>query len=76
MSETEQSVIHIWGQNKLSGEVKISGAKNSALVVMAGSLLCSSGCRLRNIPGLVDVDKMCQIIEALGVKIKTIVVRK
>jgi UDP-N-acetylglucosamine 1-carboxyvinyltransferase len=70
MSETEQSVIHIWGQNKLSGEVKISGAKNSALVVMAGSLLCSSGCRLRNIPGLVDVDKMCQIIEALGVKIE------
>jgi UDP-N-acetylglucosamine 1-carboxyvinyltransferase len=63
-------VIHIWGQNPLSGEVKISGAKNSALVVMAGALLCSSECRLRNIPGLVDVDKMCQIIEALGVKIR------
>jgi UDP-N-acetylglucosamine 1-carboxyvinyltransferase len=63
-------VIHIWGQNPLSGEVKISGAKNSALVVMAGALLCASGCRLRNIPGLVDVDKMCQIIEALGVKIQ------
>ncbi len=63
-------MIHIWGQNPLSGEVKISGAKNSALVVMAGALLCSSGCRLRNIPGLVDVDKMCQIIEALGVQIQ------
>jgi UDP-N-acetylglucosamine 1-carboxyvinyltransferase len=63
-------VIHIWGQNPLSGEVKISGAKNSALVVMAGALLCASECRLRNIPGLVDVDKMCQIIEALGVKIQ------
>lgn len=63
-------MIHIWGQNPLSGEVKISGAKNSALVVMAGALLCSSECRLRNIPGLVDVDKMCQIIEALGVKIQ------
>ncbi|WP_373538933.1 UDP-N-acetylglucosamine 1-carboxyvinyltransferase [Chamaesiphon sp.] len=70
ISATEQSVIHIWGQTQLSGEVQISGAKNSALVVMAGSLLCSSGCRLRNIPGLVDVDKMCQIIEALGVKIQ------
>jgi UDP-N-acetylglucosamine 1-carboxyvinyltransferase len=70
MSTTEQSVIHIWGQNPLSGEVKISGAKNSALVVMAGALLCSSECRLQNIPGLVDVDKMCQIIEALGVKIQ------
>ena len=70
MLATEQSVIHIWGQHPLSGEVKISGAKNSALVVMAGSLLSSSGCRLQNIPGLVDVDKMCQIIEALGVKIE------
>jgi UDP-N-acetylglucosamine 1-carboxyvinyltransferase len=70
MPSTEQSVIHIWGQNPLSGEVKISGAKNSALVVMAGALLCASECRLRNIPGLVDVDKMCQIIESLGVKIQ------
>jgi UDP-N-acetylglucosamine 1-carboxyvinyltransferase len=50
--------------------VKISGAKNSALVVMAGALLCKNECRLRNIPGLVDVDKMCQIIQALGVKIQ------
>ncbi len=70
MLATEEPVIHIWGQNPLSGEVKISGAKNSALVVMAGALLCSSECRLQNIPGLVDVDKMCQIIEALGVKIQ------
>jgi UDP-N-acetylglucosamine 1-carboxyvinyltransferase len=70
MLATEQAVIHIWGQNPLSGEVKISGAKNSALVVMAGALLSASGCRLHNIPGLVDVDKMCQIIEALGVKIE------
>jgi UDP-N-acetylglucosamine 1-carboxyvinyltransferase len=70
ISTTGESVIQIWGQNPLSGEVKISGAKNSALVVMAGTLLCSSACRLQNVPGLVDVDKMCQIIEALGVKIQ------
>ena len=37
---------------------------------MAGTLLCAGECRLRNIPGLVDVDKMCQIIESLGVKIQ------
>ena len=37
---------------------------------MAGALLCSSECRLQNIPALVDVDKMCQILEALGVKIQ------
>jgi UDP-N-acetylglucosamine 1-carboxyvinyltransferase len=70
MPDTEKSVIHIWGQNPLSGEVRISGAKNSALVVMAGTLLCSGECRLRNIPSLVDVDKMCELIETLGVKIR------
>jgi UDP-N-acetylglucosamine 1-carboxyvinyltransferase len=62
--------LHIWGQSKLSGEVKISGAKNSALVLIAAALLCSGECRLQNIPGLVDVDKMCQIVEALGVNIQ------
>lgn len=70
ISTSEQSVIHIWGQHPLAGEVQISGAKNSALVVMAGTLLCTGECRLRNIPALVDVDKMCQIIESLGVKIQ------
>jgi UDP-N-acetylglucosamine 1-carboxyvinyltransferase len=50
--------------------VQISGAKNSALVLMAGALLCSEDCRLRNVPDLVDIDRMSQIIASLGVKMQ------
>jgi UDP-N-acetylglucosamine 1-carboxyvinyltransferase len=68
--EADNSVLEIWGQHPLDGHVTISGAKNSALVVMAGVLLCSQACRLRNIPRLVDVERMAAVLKALGVKVK------
>ena len=37
---------------------------------MAGSLLCSQPCRLRNIPDLVDVSRMGEVLKALGVKLR------
>ena len=63
-------VLQIWGPSSLEGHVKISGAKNAALVVMAGSLLCSDECRLRNVPSLVDVTRMGQVLSALGVTLE------
>jgi UDP-N-acetylglucosamine 1-carboxyvinyltransferase len=54
----------------LQGHVKISGAKNSALVIMAGALLCSGDCRIRNVPLLADVERMGQVLSALGVKLQ------
>lgn len=51
----------------MRGHVKISGAKNSALVIMAGTLLCSGDCRIRNVPLLADVERMGQVLSALGV---------
>jgi UDP-N-acetylglucosamine 1-carboxyvinyltransferase len=69
-SEDEQPILEIWGQSPLKGEVGISGAKNSALVIMAGALLCPDECRLENVPLLVDVTRMGQILAALGVKLK------
>jgi len=68
--EENQTFLEIQGRSPLSGYVKISGAKNSALVVLAGSLLCSEDCRIRNVPSLVDVHRMIQILEAIGVKIQ------
>ncbi|VEP13773.1 UDP-N-acetylglucosamine 1-carboxyvinyltransferase [Hyella patelloides LEGE 07179] len=62
-------MLEIWGRNPLQGNVKISGAKNSALVLMAGSLLCPKDCRLRNVPSLVDISRMSQILTSLGVKL-------
>lgn len=37
---------------------------------MAGALLCSQQCRIRNIPTLVDVERMGEVLLALGVKLK------
>ncbi|MCS7031531.1 MAG: hypothetical protein NZL92_08380, partial [Gloeomargarita sp. SKYG116] len=63
------AVLRIRGGLPLAGEVTISGAKNSALALMAGALLCSQDCRIRNVPDLVDVHRMGQVLTALGVKV-------
>jgi UDP-N-acetylglucosamine 1-carboxyvinyltransferase len=70
LPEEDKSVLQIWGRASLQGHVKISGAKNSALAIMAGALLCPEDCRLRNVPSLVDVMRMGQILSALGVKLE------
>jgi UDP-N-acetylglucosamine 1-carboxyvinyltransferase len=54
----------------LQGHVKISGAKNAALVIMAGALLCSGECRIHNVPLLADVTRLGEILSALGVRLK------
>jgi len=64
------SVIEVYGGSTLKGEVRISGAKNSALAIMAGTLLCADECRLRNLPALADIDRMSQILAAIGVKLE------
>jgi len=68
--DADSSVLQIWGGYPLQGNVKISGAKNSALAIIAGSLLCPEDCRIRNVPSLVDVTRMGQILLALGVKLE------
>lgn len=65
----DSSVLQICGGYPLAGHVKISGAKNSALVIMAGTLLCSGDCRIRNVPLLADVDSMEQVLSALGLRL-------
>ncbi len=69
-SEVFQPVIEIEGRATLKGEVRISGAKNSALAIMAGTLLCADECRLSNLPNLTDIHSMSQILGAIGVKLK------
>lgn len=70
LSEESDSVLQIWGGSPLAGQVKISGAKNSALALMAGTLLCSDHCRIRNVPSLVDVGRMGEVLKALGIKVE------
>ncbi|WP_413467365.1 UDP-N-acetylglucosamine 1-carboxyvinyltransferase [Pleurocapsa sp. FMAR1] len=68
--EKPQAVLEIWGRTSLKGKVQISGAKNSALVLMAGTIMCPGKCILRNVPNLVDIKRMGQILTSLGVKLK------
>lgn len=61
----EKLVIH--GGCRLSGSVKASGSKNSALPLMAGSLLCSSGeITLDRIPDLKDIRTFSKLLGYLG----------
>lgn len=64
-----EPALEIIGRNPLQGEVKISGAKNSALAIMAGTLLCEDQCRLNNMPCLADINTMGEVLASLGVKI-------
>ncbi|MFM7229272.1 MAG: UDP-N-acetylglucosamine 1-carboxyvinyltransferase [Cyanobacteriota bacterium] len=60
--------LEVRGGRRLDGEVRVSGAKNSALVLMAASLLTEQPLRLRNMPALSDIAGMAEILAALGVR--------
>lgn len=60
--------ILIEGGKPLSGSIKVSGAKNAALPVMAGVILSTEPVRLTNVPALNDVETMSLVLQALGVK--------
>lgn len=60
----------ISGGKRLRGTVRIDGAKNSALSIMAATLLTKDVCILSNVPHLTDVDIMAKVISKLGVKVE------
>jgi len=60
----------ISGGNRLKGTVKIDGAKNSSLSIMAATLLTKEVCVLRNVPRLTDVETMSDVIRKLGVNVE------
>ena len=61
--------LKIFGQGKLNGKVEISGAKNSALVLLAASLLTNKKIIIQNVPCLTDIEKMSNILKNLGVNL-------
>jgi UDP-N-acetylglucosamine 1-carboxyvinyltransferase len=62
--------IEIEGGVPLNGCVRVSGAKNAALPIMASLLLVGGETRLRNVPRLRDVATFSQVLQALGAKIR------
>lgn len=60
----------IEGGKKLSGTVRISGSKNSALPILAATLLTEDKCVIDNVPLLRDVQTMIRILRSLKVKVQ------
>ena len=59
----------IKGATPLSGEVRISGAKNACLPMFAAALLTDEKCVLKNVPNLSDVRFMADIVRAVGAEV-------
>ena len=62
------SVFKIEGGHQLKGNVIPQGAKNEALQVLCAVLLTSEKVTINNIPDIVDVNKLIELLEKLGVK--------
>ncbi|MDQ2781805.1 UDP-N-acetylglucosamine 1-carboxyvinyltransferase [Lapillicoccus sp.] len=58
--------FRVVGGARLHGSVTVVGAKNSALKLMAGALLAVGRTRLTNVPGIVDVTIMAELLRRLG----------
>ncbi len=59
----------IQGNHPLNGEIKISGAKNAALPILAASLLSQSSIQISNIPHLQDVTTIVSLLGQMGANI-------
>ena len=64
-------IFEVKGGNRLKGEVEISGAKNSALKIMAASILAGGKTKLKNVPEIEDVKTMIEVLKGLNVKVST-----
>jgi UDP-N-acetylglucosamine 1-carboxyvinyltransferase len=57
------------GGARLTGRVEISGSKNSALPILAATLLTPEKCVIHNVPDLSDIRFMIEIMQRLGAKV-------
>ena len=61
-----QEVIIVRGNHTLKGDVRVSGAKNSALKLMAASILGQGETILHNVPLISDIELMSEVLARLG----------
>lgn len=60
----------IQGNVPLRGEIRVNGAKNAALPIMAACLLIEDTCYLKNIPHLTDIEVMGSLLQQLGADVE------
>jgi len=61
--------LRIEGGNRLNGEIRISGAKNSALPILSATLLADGVMRVGNLPHLHDITTMLELLGCMGVEV-------
>ncbi|MFA9210981.1 MAG: hypothetical protein ACEQR5_04100, partial [Moraxellaceae bacterium] len=66
------SSFEIHGGKKLKGELTPQGAKNEALQVLCAPLLTPEKVTISNVPDIVDVNKLIDLLQTMGVKIEKI----
>jgi len=59
----------IEGQKKLNGEIQVRGMKNAATPILAATVLTDEPCVISNVPRIVDVFKMLELLEGLGASV-------
>ncbi len=62
-------VLKIKGQNELTGSIKISGAKNSAVALIPATILSDEVTTIYNVPDITDIKALSEILEYLGAKV-------
>ena len=65
-------IIRVEGGNALRGGVHVSGAKNSALKLMAATLLAPGKSTLENVPDISDVHVMGKVLKGMGATIEVV----
>jgi len=70
MKQDKFVIQGLGGKKKLAGEIKVKGAKNAVLPVMASSILFEDGFQLTNVPEIEDIRRLTEIFAGLGIKIK------
>jgi UDP-N-acetylglucosamine 1-carboxyvinyltransferase len=60
--------LKINGKKNLQGSVRIDGAKNAALPLLASTILASNGVHISNLPNVVDIRTLLKLLEMLGAK--------
>ena len=65
-----EEIIIVQGNGTLEGEVAVSGAKNSALKLMAASLLGQGETVIHNVPRISDIDIMGEVLACLGARVE------
>ena len=64
------SSFEVIGGKKLSGTIHPQGAKNEALQIICAVLLSNERIIIRNVPDIIDVNKLIDLLKSLGVKVK------